>query len=193
MGKLGTSVAAILTVITMSGVLSVYPVSSVFASGTNVDTARSIPQNLVCVTPDRNTTEFGRIPGGNRKSATPSDAYMRDSTLREARLTLPGDMTGPFPGYAELMDPKAATFDALRAVLIPGMALIMLHVRERDTHVWAVKKDGKVSSALVPMGRARVTATIDKLRRSRQRHTTESGVYGLWPRVRFGDCRFPRW
>ena len=62
--------------------------------------------------------------------------------LRGERATRDNEISRQFPAYAELVDPKPATVDGIKAALRPGEALLSFYFGQDASFVWAVPKDG---------------------------------------------------
>lgn len=71
--------------------------------------------------------------------------------LRSARNTARADIEKKFPGYADLVSPKPATIEDMRAVLRPGEAMISLYFGSRGSLMWAIPKEGPVAFASTRM------------------------------------------
>jgi len=100
---------------------------------------------------------------GARPSPETLAAAVRE--LERAREALAEDIRRQFPGYAELTDPASATVQEARAALRPNEALVALYVGSERTYVWALRQEGPVAFAAVPLTAARVAATVGRLRR----------------------------
>ena len=88
------------------------------------------------------------------------------SVLRREKARLSVEITRRFPAYAALMAPELPTLDRVQRRLKPNQALIATYTGEAETYVWAVPKHGKTAFAVVPMGQAKLTAMVNKLRLS---------------------------
>src|ERR1044072_4909029 len=83
----------------------------------------------------------------------PEDRSDRDVTiLRDTIEKFRGQRRGfrrniekQFPGYADLVTPRAATVDDIRAALKPGEAFMSFYLGRRASFVWAVPKVGQVA------------------------------------------------
>ncbi len=90
----------------------------------------------------------------------------RIDQLRGARAALMEEIEARFPDYADLINPKPATIESVRAALLPGESLIATFVGEERTYVWAVPYRGETAFAAVPLGREHIAAAVADLRRA---------------------------
>jgi CHAT domain-containing protein len=95
-----------------------------------------------------------------------NDLKVTIDQLRGARAALMEEIEARFPEYAILVNPQPPTLDAVRSALHPGEALVSTYTSEGRSYVWAVPKNGAVSFAAVPLGRAEVGRRVDLLRRA---------------------------
>jgi CHAT domain-containing protein len=95
--------------------------------------------------------------------------------LRVARTTLRAEIERRFPSYARLTEPQPASLDQTRAALGAEEALVSIFTTEEQSYVWAVRKQGAVAFATVPLGYAQVGAIVADLRRSLDPHATNVG------------------
>ena len=84
--------------------------------------------------------------------------------LSGARAALLKEIGTRFPEYAELIQPKPATVEQARAVLLPGEALIATYVGPKRTYVWAVPRQGEVAFAAAQLGAKELSDTVALLR-----------------------------
>ena len=84
--------------------------------------------------------------------------------LSGARAALLKEIGARFPEYAELIQPKPATVEQARAVLLPGEALIATYVGPKRTYVWAVPRQGEVAFAAAQLGAKELSDTVALLR-----------------------------
>src|SRR5262249_18793121 len=87
-------------------------------------------------------------------------------TLRRAREALSKEIETKFPAYEELINPRPATVEQVRAQLRPGEAVIATLVTADQTFVWAVPQTGPLAFAVSPMGAKALEAAIAKVRRT---------------------------
>lgn len=71
-----------------------------------------------------------------------------------------------FPSYADLMDPKPASLETIRAALRPDEALLSFYFGEENGFVWALSRQGAVQFATVPMAAGRLAEAVHKLRQA---------------------------
>src|SRR5262249_14786825 len=69
--------------------------------------------------------------------------------LRVYRTNLKRDIQKRFPGYADLVSPKPASVEEIRAVLHPDEAFVSFSLGGFGAFVWAVPKQGPVAFASV--------------------------------------------
>ena len=85
-------------------------------------------------------------------------------TLRAARLVIMKEITGRFPNYSDLIDPKPATIVEIRKALRPSEALISTYSTIERTYVWAVPQSGKVAFTSASLGIEELSDTVTLLR-----------------------------
>lgn len=71
-----------------------------------------------------------------------------------------------FPAYADLLDPKSASMEEIRATLRPDEALLSFYFGTDGAFAWALPKDGAARFAAVPMTAARLEEAVHKLRQA---------------------------
>ena len=69
-----------------------------------------------------------------------------------------------FPAYADLIDPRPATAEQVRAALRPDEAFVSSYFGVDRSFVWAVSKTGPVAFASIPAAAADIEARVKKLR-----------------------------
>ncbi len=143
--------------------------------------------------PGAEASEFRRAyppDGGNRNRWTLRRKYARglglsDSNSLSIEIALVGrewarlaiEIERRFPAYAALMAPELPTIDRAQGRLKPDQALIATYTGEAETYVWAVPKRGQPAFATVPMGRAKMTALVNRLRKGLEyRDDTLAGI-----------------
>jgi CHAT domain-containing protein len=102
---------------------------------------------------------------GEAKDAE-ADLRKRIEALRRARQALVQEIEQKFPAYTELINPRPATIERVRAALRPREALLATYVGEERTYVWAVPKSGPVAFAVVPLGASAIGASVAMLRKA---------------------------
>lgn len=85
-----------------------------------------------------------------------------DGRHRELRQTL----DQRFPDYADLVAPRPAKLEQVRAALRPGEALLSILSTEELTFVWAIPAEGSPSFAAVSVGRREIDRRVRALRKS---------------------------
>ena len=114
-------------------------------------------------------------PTDQQNPKTVQNLRTRIDQLRGARSALAAEIDKRFPDYAELINPKPATIDDVRAILRPGEALIATYVSEEKTYVWAIPHRGEVSFGVADMGREELADTVDWLRAALEPNATTLG------------------
>jgi CHAT domain-containing protein len=84
--------------------------------------------------------------------------------LRTQRTAARRDIERRFPEYANLVAPKPATVEEVRAALKVGEAYLSFWFGPQSSYVWAVAKDGPVAFAAVPLRAIDVDKKIQELR-----------------------------
>jgi CHAT domain-containing protein len=84
--------------------------------------------------------------------------------LRAERVKARQEINRRFPTYADLVDPKPPSVEQVRAVLLPGEALISFYLGREASFVWAVPKDGAVAFAAIPASALDIEAKVRALR-----------------------------
>jgi CHAT domain-containing protein len=92
--------------------------------------------------------------------------------LRAERKAARQEITKRFPAYANLIDPKPPTVDAIKATLRPGEALLSFYFGQDKSFVWAVSKDGNVAFAAVPVTALQLDAKVRMLRQALEPQVT---------------------
>ena len=88
------------------------------------------------------------------------------AALRAAADVLRGEIYRRFPDYQRLVDPPPVTIGATQAILGADEALISIHVGPRSTLVWAIRREGRVVFAVVPIKASALATMVKKLRGS---------------------------
>jgi CHAT domain-containing protein len=84
--------------------------------------------------------------------------------MKHEREALRKEISGKFPDYADLVDPKPATVAQVAKSLRPGEALLAFYFGAEAGYVWALKADGKAAFARVAMSRADLAKDVASLR-----------------------------
>ncbi len=84
--------------------------------------------------------------------------------LRQARQALLGQLEREFPAYAELINPKPATVDAVRKALRPGEALVATFVTHDRVFSWAFGISGPVAFGATSLGEPALAEMVHKVR-----------------------------
>ena len=84
--------------------------------------------------------------------------------LRSDRDKARAEISRRFPSYAELIDPKPPTVDAMRATLRDGEALLSFYFGRDSSFVWALPKQGPVSFVSIAMTAGELESKVRRLR-----------------------------
>jgi CHAT domain-containing protein len=84
--------------------------------------------------------------------------------LRTQRTAARRDIARRFPGYADLVTPKPAGVEDIRATLRPDEAFVSFHLGRGASFVWAVPKQGPVAFAYVAANAADINKRVQRLR-----------------------------
>ena len=125
-------------------------------------------QDLVQRSKNRNGLLLSRInqAGGQGGEVALEKLRNQISDINNARVSLAEEIEERFPEYSNLMNPKPVSLKTLRASLRPGEALIVTHVGDEKTFVWAIPKSGEVTFSASDIGREKLQKDIGSLRRS---------------------------
>lgn len=77
-----------------------------------------------------------------------------------------------FPAYADLIDPKPATAEQVRAALRPDEAFISFYFGAEKSFVWALSKTGPATFAVIPATAGDIEAKVRKLREALEPNVT---------------------
>jgi CHAT domain-containing protein len=114
--------------------------------------------------------ELGTL--NNMLAAAPEERSDKDVTalrteiekLRTQRIAARRDIARRFPGYADLVTPKPANVEDIRATLRPDEAFLSFHLGRTASFVWAVPKQGPVAFAYVAANAADINKRVQRLR-----------------------------
>jgi CHAT domain-containing protein len=112
------------------------------------------------------------LPSDQRDSQTVAGINGEIEKLRADRKSALQQINKQFPAYADLVDPKPPTVDAIRAALRPGEALLSFYFGQDASFVWAVRKDGNVAFASVPETALDLEAKVHTLRKALEPQVT---------------------
>ena len=104
------------------------------------------------------------LPSEQRDEASVRAVNAAIVKLRDDRRKFLQEIQRRFPAYADLMDPKPPTVDAIRSALRPNEALLSFYFGQDSSFVWAVPKEGAVRFAAVPLSSLELTAKVKRLR-----------------------------
>ncbi len=108
----------------------------------------------------------GAAPDGQRVEGAVKRLRKEITELEKERKELYKDIERRFPRFANLLNPKPATIDAVRAGLADDEALLAVYVAEERSYVWAVARRGDVGFAVVPRGIAAIEQSVTQLRKA---------------------------
>ncbi|HEX4409208.1 MAG TPA: CHAT domain-containing protein [Xanthobacteraceae bacterium] len=103
-------------------------------------------------------------PSDQRDDATVRAMNADLAKLRTERKAARQEINKRFPAYADMIDPKPPTVDAIKAALRPGEALLSFYFGQDRSFVWAVPKDGPVAFSAVPLTAIELEADVRRLR-----------------------------
>jgi CHAT domain-containing protein len=85
------------------------------------------------------------VPSAEQDLTAIETVRIRIDDLRAARSALMQEIEGRFPDYAQIINPKPATVETVRANLRQGETLISFLVAEEATYSWAIPKTGELA------------------------------------------------
>ena len=88
----------------------------------------------------------------------------RFSALSRSRRTIMQEISQRFPAYANLINPGPTTLDDAVTALRPGESMIVFHVSETGTLVWAIPESGKAAFAHLPIPERKIAEWVNGLR-----------------------------
>ena len=112
------------------------------------------------------------LPSDQRDSQTVAGINAEIEKLRADRKAARQQINRQFPAYADLIDPKPPTVDAIKAALRPGEALLSFYFGQDASFVWAVPKDGNLAFAAVPATALDLEAKVRTLRKALEPQVT---------------------
>lgn len=86
------------------------------------------------------------------------------AALKIEREKLKREIELAFPEYANLVNPRSAAPAQVQKSLKPGETLLSYYFSENNGYVWALRIDGQIAFAAIPMGRKAMAARVAKLR-----------------------------
>jgi CHAT domain-containing protein len=104
------------------------------------------------------------MPSGERDEKVVRAINATIETARGERDKARTEIGRRFPGYADLIDPKPPTVEAVKATLNQGEALLSFYFGRDHSFVWAVPKDGPIAFAPIAAGAGDVESKVRKLR-----------------------------
>ncbi len=103
-------------------------------------------------------------PPAEQNETAIEDMRVRIDDLRAARAALMEEIESQFPDYAQIINPKPATVETVRANLHAGEALVSFLVAEKAVYSWAIPKTGEVAFARSPVERMSLGDMVNDLR-----------------------------
>jgi CHAT domain-containing protein len=86
--------------------------------------------------------------------------------LEKERKSIFAEIGRSYPSYANLLSPKPATVEGVRAALGDDEAMIAIYVGDRRSYVWAVSKSGAPAFATATLGSDAVEQAVARLRKA---------------------------
>jgi CHAT domain-containing protein len=105
-------------------------------------------------------------PAGERIEQAVGRLRSEIAGLEKERRSLYAEIEKRFPSYANLLNPRPATVEGVRAALSDDEAMIAIYVRAQRTYVWAVSKSGATAFTVVPLAAEAVEQTVTRLRKA---------------------------
>jgi CHAT domain-containing protein/tetratricopeptide (TPR) repeat protein len=103
-------------------------------------------------------------PPEQRDDKAVRDLGAETEKLRAARAAARAEIGRRFPSYADLIDPKPPTVDAIKSMLKGDEALVSFYFGSQASFVWAVPKTGTVTFGAIPASAEDIDAKVRKLR-----------------------------
>jgi CHAT domain-containing protein/tetratricopeptide (TPR) repeat protein len=111
-------------------------------------------------------TNMLALPKGERDDGAIAAGRAEIDRLSARRTALRRQIEQNFPGYGNLVSPRAANVADIRAALGSDEALISIYLGIRSSFVWAVPKDGPVAFAEAKASATQIEERVAKLRAS---------------------------
>lgn len=108
----------------------------------------------------------GVAPDGQRVEDAVKRIRREIADLEKERKALYREIAQRFPSFANLLNPKPATIEAVRNGLTDHEALIAVYVGAEHSYVWAVARSGAVGFAVAPLGAVQVEQSVAQLRKA---------------------------
>ncbi len=105
-------------------------------------------------------------PLGERSSSAIERMREEVAALVKERKALYTQIEQRFPNYANLLNPKPASLDSVRALLDVDEAMIAIYVAPKKTYVWAVSKTGETAFNASPLGQDALEKMVTTIRKS---------------------------
>ena len=105
-------------------------------------------------------------PPGERSEQVVKRLRAEIADLEKQRRALYKEIEQRFPSFANLLNPKPATVEAVRNGLADSEALLAVYVGAERSYVWAVARSGAVGFAVVPLGAAQIEQSVTQLRKA---------------------------
>jgi CHAT domain-containing protein len=104
------------------------------------------------------------MPAAERDRAIEAEVSGRIAALEAEAARLGAAIRRSFPGFDELRHPARPSLDAVRRRLAPEEALVSYFVARDATYAWAVRREGQVGFARIPVGDAELSRHVGRLR-----------------------------
>jgi CHAT domain-containing protein len=117
---------------------------------------------------------FKALPEAERKALQDKLRRARDEARslqaeaaagRQALDGQRGAIARQFPAYADLVTPTTPRAEALRQLLLPGEAMLVVHPGDQHTLLWLLTAEGPLRMAHSPLGAAVLAGRVAELRR----------------------------
>ena len=112
----------------------------------------------------RRLADLRTRPTGEQDAGMLAALTARIEDLRASRTTLAREIEAAFPDYADLVHPKPASVEDVRALLRPDEAMVSIYLGEERAYLWAFPADGSLAFAVAEIGRERVLDQVQVLR-----------------------------
>jgi len=109
-------------------------------------------------------TNLLALPSGERDDGAVAAINASVARLRQERDMARAEIGRRFPAYADLVDPKAPTLEQIRAALRPDEALVSFYFGRNRSFVWAMRRDGEIAFAALPITAEELSQKVRQLR-----------------------------
>ncbi|HLM11528.1 MAG TPA: CHAT domain-containing protein, partial [Reyranella sp.] len=112
------------------------------------------------------------LPPGQRDDNTVDTLRQDIARLRDEHAKARLEIGVRFPAYADLIDPKPATIEQVRAALKPDEAFLSFYFGAEKSFVWAIPKTGPASFAMIAAKASDIDTKVRKLREALEPNAT---------------------